>query len=567
MSPRATALLLLAAILALDSAADGTLVAAEPAAWAAANTVLAFPSDDEDQPGGSAVVLAPGHVLTLQECFTQPVVPGQALTLVLPGGQRRSATVERLGAATAVLLACDTSGLTPLIAADPRRLTIGSPVWTLGNTTGALVDDGRPALSQGIVSGRYDLPADGPVVRGRRGRILSGYTGPVLELDAAVNDGTQGGAVLDAGGHLVGLASLATARERRLGTAIPIDLLLAGLALPAPGIAASAAAVPAPPAGMTLIAFDRPNGLGNPESVPRPPKAVDQVAAYDRERLERWWDAYYHQQQVLWTDSPSPALVLDAQQGLLLTAASHLHGDTTTGRVLLADRSVACTVLASDLPLDLVLLKASAPLPLATAVIAPVEPVAGAAVAVVAPFRVDGLPTRTAGHVSCVGRRLDPANVGYLQIDARADFASLGGAVVDESGQIIGMVVRADPESAWKINSGVTLAIDGATIARALPALLAGTSREHLRRLGLGVILRPVDDLVAITKVLPGTGAAQAGLQAGDLLMSIDGKPAASIPAVTRALMRHRAGDQVQVAVRRGGRPLVTTLELREFGE
>jgi S1-C subfamily serine protease len=563
MSPHATALLLLAAI----AAPLPFTAAAEPAAWVAAGAVLAVASEDDDQPGGSAVVVAPGRILALQESFPHSVAAGATVTLVLPGGRRRTATVERVGAGTAVLLSGDTTGLNPLLAADPHRLSIGSPVWTLGNTTGALADDGQPAVSQGIVSGRYDLPADGPVVRGRRGKVLSGYSGPVLELDAAVNDGCQGGAVLDAGGHLVGLASLATARERRLGTAIPIDVLFAGLDLPAPTLAASAAEVPAPPPGLALIAFDRPNGLGNPEAVPRPPKALDQVPAYDRERLERWWDAYYHQQQVLWTDSPSPALVIDPQQGLLLTAASHLHGDATTGRVLLGARSIPCSVVASDLPLDLVLLRATEALPLPAAVIVPVEPAAGAAVAVIAPFRPDGLPTRTAGHVSCVGRRLDPANVSYLQIDARANFASLGGAVVDENGRIVGMVVRADPESPWKINSGVTLAIDGATIAKALPELQAGTSRRHLRRLGLGVVLRNADDLLAIAKVVPGTGAAQAGLQAGDLLVSIDGKPSASIPAVTRALMRHRAGDRVRVEVRRGGRPLACDLELREFGE
>ncbi len=545
--------------------------------------VVGLPDSPEGLIGGSAVIVAPGFALSLQEAFAKPVAPGERRLVILPGGVRRMATVSRIDEpSTGVLLAFDTTGSIPVALADVTDLTIGSTVWTVGNSSGAIGDDGVPAISRGIVSGLYPLPVDGPPMRGRGGRILSRVAGPVFEIDAAVNDGGQGGAVLDANGRLIGLASLATARERRLGTALPLSRLMslmtslgrnATAADVAPPLqlppAAAVRDLPPPPAGLALVAFNRLNGLGNPESTARPTKTVDQVPIYERERLERWWDRYHHDQQVLWTDSPSAALVIDPAQGLLLTAAANLHGGATSGRVLLPDGvEVPFVVRAVDIPLDLALLAATGPLPLPAVVIAATGPAAGDAVAVVARHRLDAPPTRTAGHVSCTQRRLDRADIGYLQIDARANYASLGGAVVDTAGRVIGIVVKSGPESHWLINSGVTLAIDGTTIASALPALLAGTTRQKLPTLGLGLRLKEDPESpgsVIIRAIIPGTGAAVSELMVGDALVSVDGRPATSPPALSRTLLRHRAGDTVPVEVRRNGKLVIVPVELREF--
>ena len=538
--------------------------------------VLGLPDSPDGMIGGSAVVIAPGLALTLQEGFAKPVAPGERFVLALPGGRRRMATVQAIDAAsTGVLLACDTSGITPLALADDSSLTIGSTVWTLGNSSGAVVDDGAPALSRGVLSGRYDLPLDGPPMRGRGGRILSTLSGPVCEIDAAVNDGDQGAAVLDAHGHLIGLASLASARERRLGTVVTVTrlrplLISAGLEIALiPGAADDH--LPPNPAGLAVITFDRFNGLGNPEMAPRPPKTLDQVPVYERDRLERWWDRYHHEQQILWTDSPVPALVIDPAKGYLLTAAAHLHGGATSGRVLLPnDVSMPFTLLAVDAPLDLALLVTSSPLPLRSgisgAIIAATGPLPGDALAVVARHRLDAPPTRTTGHVSCTQRRLEQSGVGFLQIDARTNYASLGGAVIDSTGTIIGLVVKSGPEAPWLINSGVTLAVDGATIASALPGLLAGTSRERLPILGLGVVLTAEEGVLVLRRITPGTGAAAAGLRDGDVLMAVDGHAVTSPQAVSRILLRHRAKDAVPVDIRRRGKNLTVSVMLQEFG-
>ena len=541
------------------------ILACTPAVWG-------LPESPEGFIGGSLVVVAGGYALTLQEAFAKPVTVGEQLTVVMGDGRGRLATVKAIDEpSTGVLLACDTSGVAPMTLADVSEMTIGSTVWTLGNSSGAVVDDGVAVVSRGVLSGRYVLPADGPPMRGRGGRILSLLQGPVCEIDAAVNDGDQGAAVVDAAGHLLGLASLASARERRLGTMVPLPRLLpllstAGAALPLLPVVADTT-ISADPPGLVVLSFDRFQGLGNPQAVPRPPKTREQVPVYERDRLDRWWDRYYHDQQILWTDSPAPGVVLDPARGTLLTAAAHLHGGATSGRVLLpGGASIPFSVLAVDVSLDLAVLIASAPLPLPAATITSRSPLGGEPVAVVAQHRLDAPPTRTVGHVSCRQRRLQQSGSGLLQIDARTNYASLGGAVLDPLGRIVGLVVMSGPAAPWLINSGVTLAVDGATINAALPSLLAGKTRKRLPTLGLGVVLAVDEDLLVVRQVTPGTGAAQAGIRVGDVVIAVEGRPVSSAAAVSRVLLQHRAEETVNVQIRRRGKLQALPVILQEFG-
>ncbi len=510
-------------------------------------TLLAFPGD-ESVPGGTAVVVGPGLAVTLTEAL--PTGEGPWRLQRFGGGTVEGRLVRRGASGIAVL---EVPADLPALAMAPREPALGATVWTVGNAAGAIALDGRPARSRGVVSGSYILPG-GPV-RGRGGQVISTWQGPVWEVDAAINDGLQGGAVVDDTGHLVALVTLAVARERRLGCVVPWRVVAAELGRPGP----TPATPTAQPPWLATVAFQRPQAP--PANLPRPERTVDQVPPYERDRLQQQWDLYWHSQQVGRTDQPVPALVLNAKSGLLLTAAGNLHGGAVGGIVTRADgQQMPVTVRAVDLPLDLALLQGpgwegpaftgrAAPLTLG-------DPVAVLGTA----------GTRTVGVVSAVDRRLAQSDVGFLQVDARANFGSLGGVVTDANGAVAGLIVHLGPEQPWLINSGVTLAVDGPTIAAALPALVAGKSRDRLPVLGLGVQLQEEADGLNIVAVVPGTGAADAGLLPGDVLAQVAGRPATSRAAVARALVKVTPGTAVPVVIQRGRSTFTVAVVVRSFG-
>lgn len=527
---------------------------------------------DPDEPGGSAVIIASdGTALSLAEA-----VPADAATvkIALPGGLRRSATVvKRDAASTAVLLRIADLPPTavPLAIADSRRLRECDPVWSVGNAAGAIARDGEAALSQGVVSGLYDIPPGTPALRGRGGRELSSYRGAAIETDAAINDGNEGGALLDAAGHLVGLTSRGLARERRLPVAVPIARILDALDLqpaqtaPAGGGESWRAAAQRAAASIALVYMARLHGPGNPPGMPRPPRMVNEVPEADRERLQGWWDLYFHQQQIFYTDQPVCAVAVGPD--LLLTAFSNLHGDADHGLALLADGQVPCRVVAHDLPLDLALLRTERPHGLPPAAFANAPPALGAAVAVVGRHRSDAGWTATRGTISATDRRRSQSTLAFLQTDARANYGSLGGPLIDATGAVVGLVVMLGPapDRQWLINSGVALAVDCRRIGAALPGLRGGTDVEAPPVLGLGVVLNRRNDDLIVRQVTPGTGAAAAGIQPGDILLRVEGVRATSPDAVSRVLLRHSPGDQIQVELRRGTEERAVAVEVKEF--
>jgi len=311
--------------------------------------------------------------------------------------------------------------------------------------------------------------------------------------------------------------------------------------------------------------MQRLRGLGNPEGVPRPSRLLDEVPTGERERLSAWWGLYWHQQQVFYTDQPISVVSLG--DDLLLTAASNLHGAAENGRLLLPSGAIACSVIGRDLPLDLALLRSERPHGLPTAPLADAPPALGTAVALLGRHREDASWTATVGTISATDRRRMQSRLGFLQTDARANYGSLGGPLITRDGMVIGLCVLLGPhdERPWLINSGIALAVDVRRLSAALPAMRAGKTTVQPSYLGLGVVMRNRDGQLMISAVTPGTGAEAAGIRDSDILLSVAGKRATSVDAISRVLLKRQPGDRVTVELRRAGVELSVEVELREF--
>ena len=114
----------------------------------------------------------------------------------------------------------DAKSLTYMKLADTSKCSIGEPVYSWGNPHQSIQRDGMISLSLGAISGLYDVSSVDDQSR---------YIGPVIETDAAVNPGSDGGPLTDADGNLVGIMSLAFSRTRWLGLAIPVGHLVDAL--------------------------------------------------------------------------------------------------------------------------------------------------------------------------------------------------------------------------------------------------------------------------------------------------------------------------------------------------
>ena len=69
---------------------------------------------------------------------------------------------------------------------------------------------------------------------------------------------------------------------------------------------------------------------------------------------------------------------------------------------------------------------------------------------------------------------------------------------------------------------------------------------------------------VKAESVVPDSPAARAGVRAGDVLLSLDGKPVNSLATFADALKAYPVGARVRTQLRRDGQPLTLDVVLQE---
>ncbi len=100
-------------------------------------------------------------------------------------------------------------------------------------------------------------------------------------------------------------------------------------------------------------------------------------------------------------------------------------------------------------------------------------------------------------------------------------------------------------------------------------AKLAQSSRAHRQGYsGIGISLGKQDDTVIAQEIFEETPAAEAGLQPGDIIATVDGAPVKGRPLSEVApLLRGPSGSRVSLGLLRAGKSLTVTLERRDVIE
>ena len=274
-------------------------------------------------------------------------------------------------------------------------------------------------------------------------------------------------------------------------------------------------------------------------------------------------------------ESLGSGVIIDATKGLVLTN-HHVIDNADDVRVTLADgRTVQAEFIGSDPDTDIALIRIPAEkltaLPLGNS---DQLRVGDFVVAIGNPFGFS--QTVTSGIVSAVGRS-GIRGLGYqnfIQTDASINPGNSGGALVNLSGQLVGINTASfNPQGSMAGNIGLGLAI---------PSNLARDVVEQLVTKGvvvrgtLGVETQNLTPQMAsglglsetrgalITRVLANSGAAGAGLKPGDVVLAINGQRVDNAQALHNFEGLSTVGRSVDLDVRRDGKPLQLKATLKE---
>ena len=184
--------------------------------------------------------------------------------------------------------------------------------------------------------------------------------------------------------------------------------------------------------------------------------------------------------------------------------------------------------------------------------------------------------TVTAGVVSALGRSLAARDgqasrlvENVIQTDAALNPGNSGGALADVRGRVVGINT-----AVAGVGLGLAVPVDAGT-----RAILAALIRDgRVRRAYLGVVggTRRLPAALAartgrssgleVVQLLDGSPAAAAGVRAGDVIVSLDGRAIAGVGDLQRSLVGDLVGRSVEVTLERDGALAeieITPVELR----
>ena len=272
---------------------------------------------------------------------------------------------------------------------------------------------------------------------------------------------------------------------------------------------------------------------------------------------------YDRQPQQRRTQSAGSGVIIDADAGTVITNFHVIDGADEIQVGLADNRSFEATLIGSDPEVDIAILKIEAD-SLSELKMADSDQLQQGdfVIAIGNPFGLEN--TVTTGVVSALGR----SGLGiegyenFIQTDASINPGNSGGALVNLRGELVG------------INTAIIAPTGGNVgIGLAIPVNMARNSSEQIlehgevRRGQLGVIIQDMSPELAeafeldaqqqgvlITQVTEGSAAQDAGLEAGDIVIAVDGKAIDSAAQLRNAVGAQKVGDKLKLTFLREGK-------------
>jgi putative serine protease PepD len=267
--------------------------------------------------------------------------------------------------------------------------------------------------------------------------------------------------------------------------------------------------------------------------------------------------------------------VIVSSDGEILTNA-HVVDGATEIRVRLAGETEPreARLLASDPGNDLALLRMSGD-DFDAAVFA--DPgsvrIGDEVVAIGFALGLDGDPSVTLGIVSALDRTIGTDGAfldGLIQTDAAISSGNSGGPLVNARGEVVGINTAVARDTATSAATNVGFAISAGEALPVIDALRAQSGGTPRTEGYLGVELgerRDGGQGAVITAVTDDTPAAEAGIEADDLIVAADGAAIDGATGLIAAIRDLGPGDSTTLTILRDGDPIEITVTLIERPE
>ncbi|RJL32197.1 S1C family serine protease [Bailinhaonella thermotolerans] len=162
---------------------------------------------------------------------------------------------------------------------------------------------------------------------------------------------------------------------------------------------------------------------------------------------------------------------------------------------------------------------------------------------------------------------------GMIQTSAPINPGNSGGALVNLSGEVVGMPTLAarDPELGEGAAPGIGFAIPSNTITEMARQLIQNGRVTDTNRAALNVRVVTVADRsgrpagVSIAQVEPGGAAEKAGLRPGDVILAVNDKETPTTQELSEALAGLKPGDTARVQYSRNGQESTANVRLGEL--
>jgi serine protease Do len=178
----------------------------------------------------------------------------------------------------------------------------------------------------------------------------------------------------------------------------------------------------------------------------------------------------------------------------------------------------------------------------------------------------------TVGYISAPVRHLRPDHpMYYIQTDAAINPGNSGGPLLDVAGHIAGINTLILSQSGG--SEGIGFAIPSNLVQRVYRQLRA---EGRVRRGATGIVPDEITSVLAaalgiehhsgviLSDVYPHSAADVAGLEQGDIVRAVDGKPVRETLQLSTAIFQHSIGDEIVFDIQRGKEQLQKKVTLAE---